>query len=262
MRWFDSHVHADHLRTEAERRAMIEAACVAGVFRMVTVGGCVESNRAALEMAAQWPAHVRAAVGWDRQHTGQNPEEVARLCESNGDVVVAVGEIGLDFHYDPGTAREQRELFDAMLALARQRSLPVIVHSRGAETATLEHLRSHVQHWPGARDRVGVLHCFTGSKEFAHALIELGFYISFSGILTFTNARELRDVAKSVPLERTLIETDTPWLSPAPYRGCLNEPARVVLVAQALAEIHGVALGELARLTWTNANDLFGWPES
>ena len=228
---------------------------------MVAVGGCAESNRAALGMAARWPAHVRAAVGWDRQHTGRDPEEVARLCESQGDMVVAIGEIGLDFHYDPDTAREQRELFDAMLALARQRSLPVIVHSRDAETATLELLRGHVQHGRGACDRVGVLHCFTGSKEFAHALIELGFYISFSGILTFANARELRDVAKSVPLERTLIETDTPWLSPSPYRGRPNEPARLPLVAQALAKVHGVALEELAEITWANANHLFGWPE-
>jgi TatD DNase family protein len=163
--------------------------------------------------------------------------------------VVAVGEIGLDYHYDMPPDR-QRDLFARQLGWAVERDLPVVVHSREAEDDVLAGLREH----RGAR---GVIHCFTEGPAMAEAAVELGFYVSFAGIITFKSAQDLRDIAARVPLERTLVETDSPYLAPVPHRGKRNEPAFVVEVAKTIAELHGVSLEEVERVTSENVRGLF-----
>jgi TatD DNase family protein len=167
--------------------------------------------------------------------------------------VIAWGEIGLDFHYDSSPRPVQMDVFSRQLSLARDANLPVIVHTREAEKETIEILKSV---WPSS-NLPGIMHCFSGSLWLAEKAIELGFLISFSGILTFKKADELRAVAHQVPLDRLLIETDCPFLSPIPFRGKRNEPAYVVEVAQSLATLRGLTLHEIARITTENFTRLF-----
>jgi TatD DNase family protein len=168
--------------------------------------------------------------------------------------VIAWGEIGLDFHYDNSPRDVQIEVFKRQLRAARECYLPVVIHTREAEAETIDFLKSEYE---GA-ERRGVFHCFSGSPELAQRAIEIGFMISFSGIVTFKKAEELREVAKQVPLDRLLIETDCPYLTPIPYRGKRNEPAYVVEVARCLAGLHGVELEEMGRITSENFNRFFG----
>ena len=167
--------------------------------------------------------------------------------------MIAWGEIGLDFHYDNSPREVQMDVFQWQLRLARELSLPVIIHTREAETETADILKSHC----GDSNLPGIMHCFSGSAELAQKAIELGFSISFSGIITFKKAEDLRSVAKQVPLDRLLIETDCPFLAPIPFRGKRNEPAYVVEVARCLAELHGLELGELAKITTNNFAKIF-----
>jgi TatD DNase family protein len=153
----------------------------------------------------------------------------------------------LDYHYSADTAAAQKALFSSMLDGARHHGLPVVVHSREAEADTLALLENHRSAWRGDPDRLGVLHCFTGDLPFAQALLALGMMISFSGIVTFKNAAALRDVAAAVPDDRLLIETDSPYLAPVPYRGKRNEPAYVCFIASALAELRGCEAEKIAR---------------
>jgi TatD DNase family protein len=249
---FDTHAHfgAD----AAVTAACVERARAAGVTRIIAVGGSAEANAAALEAARRFPRVVSAAVGLDREQAGgglNRPEAASAP-------LAAIGEIGLDFHYRPETADAQRALFRAQLALARARRLPVIVHSRDAEAATLEALREHARAWPGDPARLGVMHCFTGGPDFAGACLALGFAISFSGIITFRNAAAVRETAAGIPADRLLIETDTPYCTPVPHRGRENEPAFLCHVAACLAEVRGEELRDLARITTANARRLFG----
>jgi TatD DNase family protein len=168
--------------------------------------------------------------------------------------VVAVGEIGLDYHYDNSPREVQREVFRAQLRLAREESLPVIIHSRDADEETLEVLRAE---YSGA-GRGGVMHCFGGGPALAEGALGLGFYISFAGNVTFKKAEALREVARTVPLDRLLVETDCPYLAPVPHRGRRNEPAHVAATARFLAELRGVGHEELGRATSANFSRLFG----
>jgi TatD DNase family protein len=248
MPCFDTHAHllAD------ETPDLLLRAKATGVGRLIAVGGAPAENQVACELARRFPQSIRAAVGYDRL--------LASLFESpDADHVRAVGEVGLDFHYSPETAKDQEKLFDAMLALARSVRRPVIVHSREADQSTLDLLREHVRQWSGPADQVGVLHCFTGTEEFAQKLLDLGFYLSFSGIVTFHNAGPLRQVASWIPADRLLVETDSPFLAPMPLRGQKNEPAFLPHVIRCLAKVRGVSENALGQVTSTNAANLFGW---
>lgn len=260
IRWFDTHAHVDHL-DEVAAIEMCERAAAAGVRAILAVGGTPPMNDAALRLATARPMQVMVAVGWDRTLAPVSPpaDDLRALIETRPEIV-AVGETGLDYYYERETAVEQRRLFAAMLALAAETRRPVIVHSREAEADTLAMLRDHAAAWRGPPERLGVLHCFTGSWPFARTLLDLGWCISFSGIVTFRNAQVLREVAARMPADRLLIETDTPWLSPEPYRGRPNEPARVVEVGRALAAVRGCDPQLIAQHTWENAVRLFGWP--
>ncbi|MGH9427575.1 MAG: TatD family hydrolase, partial [Terriglobia bacterium] len=167
--------------------------------------------------------------------------------------VIAWGEIGLDFHYDNSPRDVQMNAFRRQLQLARAALLPVIIHTREAEAETIEILRSEWQ----ASGLPGIMHCFSGTRELAEKAVDLGMFISFSGIVTFKSADDLRDVGTEVPLDRLLIETDCPYLSPVPYRGKRNEPAYVLEVARCLAKLRGVSLEEMGRVTAENFARLF-----
>lgn len=261
-RYFDTHVHVDGIGSSVEADAALRRAAEAGVARMVAIGGDPARNRFAVEFAAKHPAHARAAVGADRDRAeiSGGEDEVERLA-ADGQRVVAIGEIGLDYHYRSDNKPAQRGLFASMLAVARGSGLPVIVHSREAEDDTVALLKEHIGvRAPGRRGGIGALHCFTGGPGFCRRLLELDLYVSFSGIVTFGNARSVRDAARIVPADRLLVETDSPYLAPVPHRGARNEPALVVRVAAELAAVRGERAETIAETTFRNACRLFDWP--
>ena len=171
--------------------------------------------------------------------------------------VIAWGEIGLDYHYDHSPRDVQRSVFGRQLRIARELDLPVVIHSREANDDTIAILSEELSGYAKHRDRAGVLHCFGGSLAMARNAIELGFFVSFAGNLTFKKADDLRDIARQLPLDRLLVETDCPYLTPVPFRGRRNEPVRVVETARCLAELHGKELEEVGRITSENFLRLF-----
>lgn len=261
LRLFDSHAHLDDFEADGTLPAMLERAREAGVQRILAVGGTPSANLRAVQVARRHPDLVRATVGYDRDEAEGQPDWTAAESLLADPLVAAVGETGLDYHYSPETAPRQRDLFAANLERARTRRLPVVVHTRDADDDTVALLASHVRAWAGDADRVGVIHCFTGSEALARRVLDLGFLISFSGIVTFKNAEALRTVARVVPSDRLLIETDAPFLAPVPYRGKRNEPGWVREVVAALASARNDTLQGLAEQTWWNATRLFGWKD-
>lgn len=269
--FFDTHAHFDGIGGEENVRGAIRRATEAGVDKIIAVGGSAAGNSFAVQTAVRFPGILRAAIGYDREQARElvnGQSDIERMVSDLRDQIqgliggntpiAAIGEIGLDFHYSADTAAPQIALFMEQLKLAGRLGLPVIVHSREAEDATLAELRRHRKAWRGGHDGIGVLHCFTGSTEFARQALELGFCISFSGIVTFGNASGVREAAGIVPDDRLLIETDSPYLAPAPHRGKRNEPAFLKHVAEALAEIRGASVARIAELTAANAERLFG----
>ncbi|MDD4623299.1 MAG: TatD family hydrolase [Kiritimatiellae bacterium] len=254
--YYDTHVHFSG--SAADTALMMARAAAAGVGRMLAVGGNPELNAGAVAAALAYPERVRLALGFDRDQAGavapdEHMEILRGLAASRE--LAAVGETGLDFHYRPESAAAQCDLFAAHLRLADEWRLPVIVHTREAEAATLSVLDETAWRGEGLR---GVAHCFTGDKKFASELLERSLAISFSGILTFRNAEVLRASAAYVPEDRLLIETDTPFLAPVPLRGRRNEPAFVARVAACLAEVRGDTVDRIAAVTRENAERLFG----
>ncbi|HMP72445.1 MAG TPA: TatD family hydrolase [Kiritimatiellia bacterium] len=258
MEWIDSHAHFDRFAAEGVVEEVLERAAGAGVVTSVAIGGSDEANELALELARSHPGRIYATAGYDRDRAEGVPamEAVEGLLAEK--LVVGVGETGLDYHYTPETAEVQKQLFEKHLELAVMHVKPVVVHTREADGDTLDLLRMYVREWRGDAGRPGVIHCFTGDRAFAGKLLDLGFLLSFSGIVTFRNAEELREVAKATPLDRLLIETDAPYLAPVPHRGKTNEPGYVVHVAETLASVRGDALQRLSEQTTTNARFLFG----
>lgn len=253
---FDSHAHLDFADFGDDVEAVLDRARAAGVAGVVTVGSGrgLGGNDAAVALANRH-GDVWAAVGIHphdaRLADAAAMERVGALLDR--DRVVAVGETGLDYRYDRSPRSEQRAAFVAHVRLAREMRLPLVVHSREAEADTMAILEGE-----GAADAGGVLHCFSGGDEMARRALAIGLRISFSGVITFPKADALRAVARDVvPLDRTLIETDAPFLAPVPRRGRRNEPAYVVHTAAKLAEIHGVSIGDVARITTLAARDLF-----
>lgn len=256
--FIDSHAHIDGPEYDADRDEVIQRARDAGVLAILNVG-TGDPHSGALERAvalAEKNNDIYAAVGTHphdaRLFDDRAEERITKLITDSARVI-AWGEIGLDYHYDNSPREVQREVFRRQLRLAREINLPVIIHTREAEDDTLEILRAE---WaePGRR---GIMHCFSGSLILAKGALDLGFLISFAGVLTFKKADELRAVAAAIPLERLLIETDCPFLTPIPYRGRRNEPAHVVEVARALAALHGKTLKEMGEVTTRNFHELF-----
>ena len=263
VKWFDTHAHFDSFAAEGTVATVLARAAAAGVARMCAVGSSEASNDLVVRLAREHPAALVAAVGYDRDQLDR-PRDAEKLAAlANDPAVVAVGEIGLDYYYSAETAPAQRALFGQMLEFAAERKLPVVVHSRYADDDTVEMLGEFSTAWKKVFHGVenvpppGLLHCFTGDAAFAEELLALGFMVSFSGIVSFNNAGPLREVAKLVPEDRLLIETDCPYLTPKPFRGKVNEPAFVARVAEVLAEARGVDAAALAESTFANAKRVF-----
>ncbi len=257
---FDTHTHLDDARYDGDRDVMIARAQEAGVETFVTIGCDLATSRSAVSLADRHPS-VYASIGvhpHEVKHIGDEWYDEFRGLAKNSKVV-AYGEIGLDYHYNHSSPKEQRERFREQIQLARELRLPVIIHTREAEEDTVSILKEE-----RASEVGGVFHCFSGDARLAKDALDLGFYLSFSGILTFQNATMLRDIAKTVPLDRLLIETDCPYLTPVPHRGKRNEPAFVNFVARQLAEIRageaGMSADSIGQVTTRNAKRLFRIP--
>jgi TatD DNase family protein len=257
--FIDSHCHIDGPEYDADRADVIARAREAGVTTMLNVGTGDPHSDAfsrAVELAEQH-SEIFAAVGvhpHDAKLFDDAAEQHLIDLIQKSKRVIAWGEIGLDYHYDHSPRDVQREVFRRQLRRARELELPVVIHSREANDDTIAIVRDELSGY----ERAGVLHCFGGSLAMAQQAVELGFFISFAGNLTFKKADVLRDVARQLPLDRLLVETDCPYLTPVPFRGRRNEPARVVETARCLAEIHGKELEEIGRITSENFVRLFG----
>jgi TatD DNase family protein len=256
----DSHAHLDVPNYDADRAEVIDRARQSGVEMMLEICGsdvAKGSLDVGLKLAEEYP-FIYAAVGVHPHEASLYDEALERklLAMSDHEKVIGWGEIGLDYHYDHSPRDTQRRVFRRQLRLALERRAPAIIHTREAEDDTIQILR---EDWAEAGgDAVGgIIHCFTGTQRLADAALELGFHISFSGVLTFKNAVDLREVARSVPMERLLVETDCPYLAPLPHRGKRNEPAFVLETAAKLAELKGVGAEEIARVTSGNFKRLF-----
>ncbi len=245
--WFDNHCHLTSLKQDPEQA--VAAAREAGVSRMLTVGCTVADSTAAIDIAARFP-DVWATAGVHPHDAKDGIEGLEDLLGRPG--VVAVGECGLDYHYDYSPREQQAESFVQQIALAKDHELALVIHTREAWDDTFEIL-----------DREGmpprtVFHCFTGGADEAAAAVERGAYVSFSGIVTFKTAQDLRDAASVTPPHRILVETDSPYLAPVPHRGKPNQPANVAVVGAYLADLLGHDVDHFAELTTANANALFG----
>lgn len=244
-RWVDDHCHLDPV----DAADVVAAARAAGVERLITVGTDAASSRTAIALAS---AHegVSATVGLHPHDATEGVEGLVALLDAPG--VVAVGECGLDYHYDHSPRPVQREVFAAQIALAHEHRLPLVIHTREAWADTFAILAAE-----GMPERT-VFHCFTGGPGEARRCLDLGAHLSFSGIVTFPSAGELRDAAALCPLERLLVETDSPYLAPVPHRGSRNTPARLPIVGAAVAAAKGLAPEEVAEATWATTARVYG----
>lgn len=258
MAFIDSHAHPDSSAFDEDREAMLARAREAGVEKVVAVGQWRGPGDfgGALEIAAAHPGFVLATMGVHPHDCARVPAEdweaLEALCARPE--VHAVGETGLDFHYDHSPRPDQRRWFIHQLELARRLGKPVVIHSREADEDTLAILRE-------GRPEKTLIHCFTSTPAQATRYVEMGLFISIAGVVTFAKAEELREAVREIPLDRLLIETDCPYLAPVPHRGKRNEPAYVARVAERIAEVKGLPVEEVARATTENARAFFGLEE-
>lgn len=249
----DSHCHLNHELLRHEAEAALERAASAGVGRVVVVGYDIESSIEAVELARlHLPVYAAVAV---HPHDAKSFDEgaKARLEElAQSAKVVAIGEIGLDYHYDFSPREAQFQAFRSQLKLARRTGLPVIIHCREAYPDVLTVLEEE-----GGREVGGVMHCWAGTQTDAERTLQLGFYLGFGGVLTFKNAEENRQIAAGAPADRILLETDAPYLAPVPFRGKRNEPVYTRLVAEKMAEVRGCPVEDVKTLSTANALALF-----
>lgn len=253
MSIFDTHAHYDDEAFDADREALLAALPESGVGLVIDPGCDMDSSRRAVEIAEKHP-HVYAAVGWHPENCAPYTAESLETLRAwaKHPKVVAIGEIGLDYYWAENPPREwQQEVFRAQLALAQELALPVIVHDRDAHADCL----AIVKEFPAVR---GVFHCFSGSVELARELVQRGWYLGFDGPLTYKNARKAVEVAREIPLERVLLETDSPYLSPVPLRGTRNDSRNLHFVAETFAALREMTAEEVARVTAENGKRLFG----
>jgi len=247
----DTHAHLHSAQFDSDREAAMTRATEAGVQRIIEVGYDLPSSRAAVALAEQH-SQLYAVVGIQPNYAlaadDDALDEVRRLAAHPK--VVAIGEIGLDYHWEKAPHDIQERLFRRQLAMARELALPVVIHSRDAQDDTIRILRD------AARGQPGVMHSFSGDWAYAEACLDVGFLLSLSGPLTFSKATALHEVARRAPLDRLLIETDSPYLAPHPHRGKRNEPAYVGLIAARLAVLRQQPLAEVAAAVWRNAEAL------
>jgi TatD DNase family protein len=251
---FDTHVHLNAEQFNEDVEEVIERAKEAGVEYMVVVGFDRPTINRALELVEKYD-FLYASVGWHPVDAIDMEEEDLQWIEelASHPKVVAIGEMGLDYHWDKSPKSVQQEVFRKQIQLAKRVKLPIVIHNREATQDIVDILREE-----SAQEVGGIMHCFSGSAEVAQQCIDMNFYISLGGPVTFKNAKKPKEVAKEIPLDNMLVETDCPFLAPHPYRGKRNEPAYVRLVAQQIAEIKEISVEEVEEITTKNAKRLFG----
>ena len=253
--FFDSHAHFDDKRFDGDRDELLLSMAQNGISNIVNIGADLESSKSTVKLAGKYD-FIYAAVGVHPHDVKDMDDgtlsEIAEL--SRNKKVVAIGEIGLDYYYDNSPRDTQKYWFEKQMKLAYDLNLPVIIHSRDATEDTVKICRENKIHG-------GIIHCFSGSVESARIFLDLGYHISFAGPVTFKNARNLPEVAKIVPEDRLLIETDCPYMAPEPHRGERNSSIFVRHVAEKLAEIRGVSVEHIAKITSDNAKKLFNIKE-
>lgn len=246
----DSHAHLNDQKFDGEVDVVVENAMKNGVKYIIINGYDIASSKRAIELANQYEC-IYATVGiHPLDIESYNEDSISTLRKlAKEKKVVAIGEIGLDYYYDKTKKVEQTEIFKLQLALAKELDMPVTIHSRDALNDTYEVLKES--------GNKGVMHCYSGSSEYAKKFVDLGFYISLAGVVTFKNAVSAKEVAKEISLSKLLVETDCPYLTPHPYRGKRNEPAYVKYVVEEIADIKSVSIEEVAKQTSANAIQLF-----
>lgn len=250
----DTHCHLDYPDLHAEIEAVVARAHAAGVGRLVTISTHVARHDRYRGLSERFPG-VFWTIGTHPHNAAEEPDTTAEsiIALAQHPKCVAIGEAGLDFHYDKSPRDIQRRVFRTQIMAARDSGLPLVIHARDADLEMIDILTQEY-----AKGAFGaILHCFSSGAELARVGVELGFYLSFSGIITFKRSDELRAIAAATPLERLLVETDAPYLAPEPYRGKTNEPAFVTRTAAVLAAVKGLAPDELATLTTENAARVF-----
>jgi TatD DNase family protein len=260
--WIDSHCHVTAERFDEDRQAVLDRAFAGGIDRLISIGSGygIRGNAEAIALAER-DARIFATVG-------VHPHEASELDDPNRrairqwlghERVVALGECGLDYHYMKSPRDVQRTVFAEQVALAREFAMPVSIHVRGDEPNAYEDLLA-IWLAEGKRELEGVLHCYTGNLDFARRAMDAGFYVSFSGIVTFKTSHDLREVARGVPLDRLMVETDAPFLAPQGHRGKRNEPLWVGVVGETLAALHERPIDEIAEYTSANARRFYRLP--
>ena len=249
---FDTHTHFDAEQFDADRDEVLSGLPARGISLAVNPGCDIPSSRAAIALAEKYP-FLYAAIGYHPENCGPYVEsdlDIFREMAKNPKVV-AIGEIGLDYYWEENPPKEfQQQVFRAQMQLARELDLPVIVHDREAHADSL----AIVKEFPDVR---GVFHCYSGSVELAKELVKLGWMISFTGVLTYKNARKAVEVAEAIPIEHLMIETDSPYMAPVPHRGKRNDSGYVLHICEKLAEIKGISTEECARITLENGKRFF-----
>lgn len=258
MPLIDSHAHVTYPELSGQVDAVLDRCTLTGVERIITIGTSMDDARRAVALAGKHPTRIHAAAGFHPHHTDDVSEsdtaEMTRLWSDP--LIVALGEIGLDYHYDFAKRDNQTKIFASQLAAARPIDKPIIIHSREAFDDVAAMLLDH-----GFRDRRVVFHCFTGTAAEADKIAEYGWRISFTGIVTFPKSNELQDIAKAYPAEKLMVETDSPYLSPVPVRSKKpNEPSFVAHTARFLANLRGVPISTLCEQTYANTRAFFGLP--
>lgn len=249
--FFDSHGHLEDKRFNEDREQVINDLKENGVSNFINVGSNVKTSLFSAELAKEHD-FIYFAAGIHPSDSGSSNKGDLEMIEGllEKEKCVALGEIGLDFYYDFTDKDTQRRYFEEQAKMAKKHNIPVIIHDRDAHEECYEMVKKH--------DLRGVFHCYTGSAEFAKKLLDIGFYISFTGVLTFKNARKSVEAAEIIPMDRLLIETDCPYMAPEPHRGKRNEPKYVRYVAEKLAQIKGLSVDEIAKITADNTKRLFG----
>lgn len=249
---FDTHAHLDDEAFAADRALLLEQLPQSGLELVLNPGCSLESSRNAVRLAQKY-GYIYAAVGSHPDAAEEVNEavleEYRNLCRENPKVK-AIGEIGLDYHYEDPPRQVQQKAFRAQMALAQELDMPVIIHEREAHEDAMGILRE----FPQVK---GVFHCYSGSAEMARQLVDMGWYIGFTGVLTFKNARRAVETAAGIPLDRIVLETDCPYMSPEPFRGKRNDPSRLYRMAEKLAEIRGLPVEEIHRITVENGRRLY-----
>ncbi|MCY7693042.1 TatD family hydrolase [Bacillus altitudinis] len=250
---FDTHAHLNAEQYNEDLEQVIERAKSEKVEKIVVVGFDRPTITRAMELIEAYD-FIYAAIGWHPVDAiDMTDEDLAWIKElSQHEKVVAIGEMGLDYYWDKSPKDVQKEVFRRQIALAKEVNLPIIIHNRDATEDVVTILKEE-----GAAEVGGIMHCFTGSLEIAKACMEMNFYISFGGPVTFKNAKKPKEVVKDIPSDRLLIETDCPYLTPAPFRGKRNEPSYVKYIAEQIAELREISFEELAALTTENAKKVF-----